>query len=335
MNHSYFTNLCIKKLNNELTQKESDELSSWIDLSSDNKTEYENIKRIWEGTKLELLNLEINIDDEWNKLNSSISAQSAIPKTKNIISRFIEKFSTPRLRPALAVGSLIMIIIFSLLYYINLQPELIQLTESTNNSETKRIILSDGSIVNLNSGSTIHYYEKFEEEQREIKLVGEAYFSVKKEDRPFIISTGNATTTVLGTEFNVWARDVETRVTVREGKVRLSDNSKIQNKVILTDGEMSKVIENNAPTLPQKVDPNYRIGWLKGKLIFDRTPLLEITDELERTYDIDISIVDIDSRQYILTGSFDNEAIDTVLSKICLALDLKYVQDGAGYTLTK
>ncbi|MCB9250000.1 MAG: FecR domain-containing protein [Ignavibacteriales bacterium] len=65
---------------------------------------------------------------------------------------------------------------------------------STVNNQRLEIELSDGSIVQLNSDSEIKFYENFDNDKREIKLKGEAFFSVKKDGRPFIITTENAVT---------------------------------------------------------------------------------------------------------------------------------------------
>ena len=79
--------------------------------------------------------------------------------------------------------------------------------------ETASIQLSDGSMVELNSGSTIKYARSFGDERR-VSLQGEAFFDVEKETRPFIVETFNGSVRVLGTTFNVKAWDDESKTVV-------------------------------------------------------------------------------------------------------------------------
>ena len=77
------------------------------------------------------------------------------------------------------------------------------------------------------------------------------------------------------------------------------------------------------------------LGWLDGKIVFSNTSLSEIIQELERNYNVNVSLDNDSLSNYNLTGSFDEEKIDTVLSKICLALNLKYIQENNSYRLTQ
>jgi ferric-dicitrate binding protein FerR (iron transport regulator) len=83
---------------------------------------------------------------------------------------------------------------------------------------TRRVILSDGTDVMLNSTSSLAYSE-----EREITLEGEAFFKVTKGEKPFVVTAGEVTVTVLGTTFNVEAYPDRERVkvTLFEGKIKL------------------------------------------------------------------------------------------------------------------
>jgi ferric-dicitrate binding protein FerR (iron transport regulator) len=336
MKQQYFQNLCIKNLSNSISESEKAVLDEWLKSSDKNKFEYERIKRIWESTTPNNLTIELDIDQEWMKLNNLLDNESVRETTnKKSISEIIGSIFTPKLRPALALGTTLIIIVSAILFYSNIETERTLKTITTYNNQKMEVQLSDGSTVHMNSGSKIEYYEEFDDNIREIKLEGEAFFSVNKDGRPFIISTDNAVTTVLGTKFNVWARGKETRVIVKEGKVSLAENVMPENKVILTRGETSKVIETLPPTEPSKIDPEEMIGWLDGKMIFNNTPLFEIVGELERYYDVKVTLDNKELEEYNLTGTFENEKIDSVLSKICLALNLKYIEANDNYRLTQ
>ena len=330
----YFRDLCIKRLSGEISDNENVELDKWINESPDNFEEYRKLEKIWISTEKSKDNLYTDLDIEWNKLESRISELENPSAQGSFLSRLSDIIFTPKLRPAFAIGTLAIITI-SLFLLLKSSPDNNLTTILTANNQILELELSDGSLVTLNSGSKISYFENFEEEQRKVELEGEAFFSVNKDGRPFIISTNNAVTTVLGTEFNVWARNKETRVLVREGKVSLADNNELTEKVILTEGETSKIIEDLPPTEPIKVDSKYLLGWLDRTLVFNNTPLNEIVDELERYYDIEVNIESNEFSSLRLTGSFEKESIETVLDKMCLALNLSFAKQSDGYVLTK
>ncbi len=94
---------------------------------------------------------------------------------------------------------------------------------STNGID--KVILNDGSLVWLRTGSQVLYYEKADEAVRYASFNGEALFEVSKDpDRPFIVECGDTRIKVLGTSFNVRADDEVVEVTVLTGKVNLSNS---------------------------------------------------------------------------------------------------------------
>lgn len=68
-----------------------------------------------------------------------------------------------------------------------------------------RITLQDGTEVWLNAQSTLTYPSHFSKKNREVNIVGEAFFDVAKDKKPFIVSTQDIELQVLGTQFNVYA----------------------------------------------------------------------------------------------------------------------------------
>ena len=335
MKQSTFQKLCIKDLSNNINEKEKEILLGELEKSELNRAEYNKLKETWSYSKPVELHYELSEEEEWNKFNTRLAAENyASEDSAGLASNFFGAIFKPKLKNTFAFGTALIVIVTAIFLYNNHNPELILKSIATTNMQKLEVELPDGSIANLNSGSKIEFYENFEDDKREVKLEGEAFFSVKKNGRPFTIKTENAVTKVLGTKFNVWARAKETRVIVKEGKVSLAESIN-NNEVILTMGESSKVVESNAPIKPTKVDPEYLLGWLNNRIVFSNTNLEEISEELERKYNVQIDIADPELLSYNLTGTFENEKIDTVLTKICLALNLKYSEQNNGYKLTK
>lgn len=204
----------------------------------------------------------------------------------------------------------------------------------TVNGQKSQIKLADGSTVALNCGSMLRIRKPFDTQAREVYLDGEGYFEIEEDRRPFIVITGNSRTTVLGTEFNVWAREKKTRVIVKSGRVRLESES-AGDRVILLGGQRSQIGEDKKPLEPEEVDVDRLLGWLEGKLVFELTPLDEIIAELERTYDVQIDVDDAELASLTLTATFEQVSIETVLSSICLTLGTEYGYGDGRYTIVR
>jgi transmembrane sensor len=328
-----YRNICIKYIAGEITQAEKKLLEVWIDASNENRQIFEEIKKIWESTKPVEISEMPDIENEWKLLINRINTAETKKYSpfNSFINKIINVVFLPTWKPVLA-GSLIILIIISALSILHQDKSFQLRLIMTANKERRNIQLSDGTLVYLNSGSRINFPDKFSEKKREIRLSGEAYFSVKKDSRPFIVITENARTTVLGTKFNVWSRNEKTRVTVKEGLVSLTPKS-TENKVLISRGQQSEIIKNLNPTPPVKVNSVYLLGWMDNRLTFDKTPLKEIVAELERSYNVQLTLKNKNLEEYTLTGSFRNKDIDSVLSAICLTLDITYEKNNESYVI--
>jgi transmembrane sensor len=158
---------------------------------------------------------------------------------------------------------------------------------------------------------------------RKVTVNGEAFFDVKHGDKPFVVSTGEARITDLGTRFDVWARDHRTRVVVEEGLVRL-DRSGSEAGVILAKDQISSIADGRVPEAPSTVNAERMLGWLSGRLVFDRTPFSEIIGELERTFNVHVALADTGLARKTVTADFRNPSLETVLASLCMTMNAKY-----------
>ncbi len=173
-----------------------------------------------------------------------------------------------------------------------LQDPAVMTGQQTARKEVRRVLLPDGSQVWLNTASSLRYAEDFGRKSRTVYLSGEAYFEVaQNRELPFVIHTGNVSTTVLGTTFNIRAYPGQEAVTVavRSGKVKV-DYGKMQTAT-LTGGQLVKVRPqapgNEAPrSFRRKTPPLER--W---KMLYDGEKLADIIGDLERAYDVRIRLV--------------------------------------------
>ncbi|EHQ26132.1 FecR family protein [Mucilaginibacter paludis] len=161
---------------------------------------------------------------------------------------------------------------------------------STELGVKKQVTLSDGSVISLNSGSTIAYPETFSNTTRELKLSGEAFFTVVHDPKhPFIVHTRQLRVQVLGTSYNIQAYpdEVNTEVAVATGKVGVWNSSeKIKKVYMLTPGE--RLAYNN--THKSYVKSNLRLAdigsWQQNVLDFRMETLENISKSLSREYGV-------------------------------------------------
>ncbi|MFZ5517536.1 MAG: FecR family protein [Candidatus Zhuqueibacterota bacterium] len=339
MQNEKFHNLCIKSIAGEISSAEQKELEHWLNASAENRSGYQEIQQIWQKAEIISIAGNLQIDEQWERLSRDLGLMHAekhrklSPASSGIRVR-MKRFFKPGLRPAYAIVGVAIIVLIAL---VSIQKqEVIPVLQEivTNNGETTECMFSDGSTVRLNSGSSIQFSSVFSDTARQVFLKGEGFFAIAKENRPFVVNTESAKTVVLGTEFNVWARGSETRVIVKSGIVRFL-SLKNKEDVVLLENQMSCLDEKAAPTSPKTVDADFLLGWLKGRLVFERTPILEIIAELERRYNISIVMDNVDVKNETITASFDSSSLETIFASLCLTLGIQYKIEQARVTLFK
>lgn len=177
--------------------------------------------------------------------------------------------------------------------------------------------LSDGTKIWLNAESELKYPVQFEATQRKVYLKGEAYFEVaKNEHSPFIVITGEQTTTVLGTSFNLRAYPEEAQIltTLEKGSVQISTS---QGNTILKPGEQARTLSNSQTIEKTQVNTSLYTAWHLGKYIFIDQPLEEILHTLARWYNMNIWYDHPDLKKIQFTGELRKyDDIQEFLEKI-------------------
>ncbi len=172
------------------------------------------------------------------------------------------------------------------------------------------ITLSDSSTVWLNAGSRLIYPSKFVDKTREVYLVGEALFDVKKNDnQPFIVKTSDVKIAVKGTRFNVsaYSEDYSVQTALIEGSVEVYriNAGLFEKGVNITPGQMAYFNKKSKDTKVINVDVNKYILWTKGLYNFSNTELNRITKQLERYYNIKFKYEDPFYGTIQITGKLD------------------------------
>ena len=165
-----------------------------------------------------------------------------------------------------------------------------------------KILLADGTLVHLNSGSTFIYPSTFDGvSKREVYLEGEAYFEVfKDKKRKFIVQTKYKVVEVLGTKFNVLVDLNETyfETVLVEGSVSVNTND---GKRILMPAQSYSIIGNKKEKIKSVNSSNY-ISWIKGKMKFQDHSLSDVIKQIERIYNIEVRDIDTQYLNLKITG---------------------------------
>lgn len=192
---------------------------------------------------------------------------------------------------------------------------------ATGLGEQRRVVLDDGSIVELNTQSEIEVV--MTESTREIRLIdGEALFSVAKDaSRPFIVDTSDAVVQALGTQFNVYKRADAVLVTVLEGRVSVSGGEKTGSPlnhvspVELVQGDRAEITPNQ-PIVKSEADENDAIAWRESRLIFRDRPLSDVINEFNRYNKLKLAIEDQSLASQKISAVFDANSPETLVKFI-------------------
>jgi len=200
-------------------------------------------------------------------------------------------------------------------------------------------VLPDGSTLELNSGTTIHYNRLFGIRNREIRLDGEAFFSVAPGDKPFIVSANRAVVEVTGTAFNVRSRSddpgLETRVHVATGSVALYPAGQSNRSVTLSAGDWSRWnITMETPRTPEPAAPEHIGEWRENRFHFRNETLGMIFREVERRFDIRIQLEADQAASEVLTAHYtDPGDAERIIEDICHVKGLRYARTANGFRI--
>lgn len=205
---------------------------------------------------------------------------------------------------------------------------------------TRRIEMPDRSIVILQAASSIAYNKEFNERNRQVRLIGEAYFEVSQDaTRPFEVITDNLTTKVLGTSFNIEAYPFEPNihVSLATGKVAiyLHDGTKDSRTEFLNPGQMLSYDRASGSNKIKPVMLQDYSYWLKGYLVFNDIPLKQVLDRISFRFRINIDysalVGKMEDKQ--VTAVFRNENVYEILRSLLFLYGYRYENNKNGIIL--
>ncbi len=346
-----FIELLTKKLSDEITESESEELNYMLADDEECRHQYNFFKNYWIQDQEKHSDEELMFQNIKNRLNI-LDENKEITYPKTGLRRI------PIWWRSLAAILLLSICLFTYNHYFPFSTQAqaaktIAVTKTPSRSKSK-IYLSDGSIVTLNSESVLKYPASFGGPTREVYLNGEAFFNVAKDHtHPFIVHAGKMNIKVLGTSFNVKSypndKNIETTLIKGAIEVTLSDRPsdriilKPNEKLILNNSSFKKPqANNNLTSSGETAGTNYSLtnlthlrsndttivetSWVNNELVFKDESFSDLANQMERWYGIKIKFKNTSTKDYHFTGVFVKENIAEAMNalKMIEPFDYKY-----------
>jgi transmembrane sensor len=186
-------------------------------------------------------------------------------------------------------------------------------------SQKRKLILTDGSSIWINAGSSVQYPETFTGSTREVYLTGEAYFDIVHDSaKPFIVHTGSVLTRVLGTAFDINADQAANTVvvTVTRGRVSVADGPRLLG--FITPNQQIAYNTVSKQPVEKTVDADRIIGWQDSSIHFEDVTFEEAAKELGRRFKVVIVFANDQVKRCRFSGtSLEGKNIDEILKVLC------------------
>jgi ferric-dicitrate binding protein FerR (iron transport regulator) len=357
--HNIFWGIIGKILASTANEKESKQFMGLILKDSELMEVYIKIQEYWnKASGLGPFEL-IDVEADWKQVYAKILEHERNNISVSGPSRKVRFFAIKYLAYA---ASLFAVVVFSWLYFsynqsvkdVQKNAGLITHIEAPLGSRSQ-VILPDGSTIWLNAGSSIRYSGEFSRRNREVFLVGEAFFNVEKQDIPFVVNAFDISFTVLGTSFNLKAYNDEEVIeaTLVSGSLLIEDadgkakrfrdlvlkpNQKatfhrVSGDLALQSEPESAIDEQIVAqvTRPlarievrQKQSVVPEISWKDGVLIVEGEPLSELARKLERRFDVIFEFKDERLKNFKYSGTLKDQTLEQVLQAMKLTSPIEY-----------
>lgn len=348
-----FIELLTKKLSDEISEREEDELKYILVNDEECRKQYNFFKNYWAQGQEQYSNNDVMFRRIKSKIGIVEEDGVIVPDGFKKISVFWRGVAA-----ALLAG-----VCFVAFYYSNYYNAAskknpvakLEVTKTPSRVKSK-ITLSDGTVITLNSETTLKYPPVFSGQTREVYLDGEAFFDVFKDHKhPFIVHAGKMNVKVLGTAFNIksYASESRSETTLIRGAIEVTLADRPSDRIFLKPNE-KLILNNTKNTVMAKrgaynnlismrsdtVYTNYALttlthfksndttvvetSWVNNKLIFKDQEFKEIANQMERWYGVKIKFRNDNVKDYRFTGVFENENVMQALDALKLIESFSY-----------
>lgn len=304
---THIEDLIVTYLSEGLDPKSLEDLQNWVSASPKNKEYFVKKQEIWFSS------ICVKEESMYDKEEAFTKFQNRVKNSEQ--AKSIEKEEKPVINIYKILYRAAVVSFFLAISYIsywqgsrggkgNLAN--IMIVEAPLGSKTK-LYLPDGTLVWLNAGSKISYFQDFGIVSRDVELIGEAYFEVTKNKKvPFNVKSKELNVQVLGTKFDFrnYPDDKEVLVALLEGKVSFVDPLKKNPVKYLSPDQKVVFDKQTGNAVISRIKAINASGWTNGFLFFDEELLSDMTKELERSYNVEIEITNESLKGYRFYGNF-------------------------------
>jgi ferric-dicitrate binding protein FerR (iron transport regulator) len=283
------------------------------------------IENALEANARRLRSVSPETNGQWRRLKLTLAKdEGAAMMRQRIINKVVS-------RPAISLAvAMTLLIVLGVLWLSGPSTRMYE----TAKGQHATITLPDSTEVTLNYTSALTVSHSVLESTRQVTLKGEGFFDVRRNGKPFVVTTDIGTIRVLGTQFNVRFRDERLEVGVVHGSVEVSINRNgVDTTLILSKDQIvtctASGFQDNPAALPSADYP----GWMRGRLMFYRTDLLSACKELESQFDIAITLREPQLRNLTITGTIDGQSIETALTTLAQLTGRSYRREDSGYSI--
>lgn len=203
------------------------------------------------------------------------------------------------------------------------------MTVTTSAGQEILVVLPDSSKVWLWANSSLEFPAKFDDNERVVKLKGEAYFDVETDSlHPFVVETPYIDTRVYGTEFAINAiSKAEASVVLVDGSLGVSLHGN-QDVNMIIPGQLSRLAGGTGMDIAE-VDVYPWIQRRDGMFYFEEERLFDVLLEIGRWYNISIiSYNEAALGRHVHFVADRTENPRDVLKELDKILDVEVMYDG-------
>jgi len=324
-NEQFIYSLIIDDLDDTISPTHKILLEKWRSASEQNEKTYQefvvveqNISQLYSGQPY-------TIQSSWETLDQKID---------QIEGKWLQRERDNHTKIWYSIAASVLLVISLGYYFINKTSYTVVSNEQ--NAVIKNIILPDGTLVQLNGGTTIKYAARSFKTNRKLQLLnGEVFVKVVHQKKhPFQVDLGDVQAMDLGTSFNIIKRNRDITLTVAEGEVALQQHL-ASKSIRLMAGTTGRYFSATGKLTAEKnTDLNYK-SWSDKDFVFAETPLSEVVQQLTKVYKTSV-IIDGDKLETRkLTAHLHYQMLDSALKVITTTLQCKVTREEGNYILAE
>jgi len=314
-------NLLNRFLDRDTTEQENDEILQWVSCSESNRVRFREIHHTYQLSKFRQYRSETDVDEAWNKISNRLPREA---DDRRLV--YLDVFRK------IAASAIIILGVGFGGWWMNghfhkgIKSAVVQF--EAPKGEKSRVVLADGSLVWLNSQTTLKYDAL---NPRKVTLDGEAYFEVDKDRKhPFeVVTVSGMKVVVTGTRFNLRCLESEPYVetTLEEGEVMIRGDKDNQ-LAVLKPGQQAQYDTKTKEVRVQEVTPDDYSLWKNNELRFSDVSFAELAPRIERWYGVTVKLDPKISSTDRFTMTIKTESLRELLNMMQLTSKFNYKIEG-------